>query len=342
MTILKSAVIGCGRIGCEFDYNSNSEIIRTHSKFYHKNPKTSLIALCDIDKQKLKKFGQYYKVLHIYDNPDKLFSKENIDCVSICTKVDNHLSLVKKAANNNVRGIFLEKPMTISLHSAKQIIQICKQKNIILGINHQRHYDPFYNKISKFLHKQRFGKIKHVQLFYGGGIANTGSHMFDILRFFFGEVKKLKVNSYPVISNNSDPNLAITIEFKNNIYCNMQPVIPENYGIAEMDIFGTKGRLIINLVSNFTQSFILNKSTGTDYGDLKKFVLPFKALKPATDISFALQNFINSVINQKEPKCTGTDGYKSLELIIASLLSFKTKKEQQIPLRKNNYRITSK
>ena len=53
MEKIRSAVIGCGRIGCGFD-DIDNKTIRTHAGSYFKNNETELIALCDIDKQKLK------------------------------------------------------------------------------------------------------------------------------------------------------------------------------------------------------------------------------------------------------------------------------------------------
>ena len=45
--------MGCGRIGCSFDDMVNMNNIMTHAGSYYYNPKTDLVALCDIDKLKL-------------------------------------------------------------------------------------------------------------------------------------------------------------------------------------------------------------------------------------------------------------------------------------------------
>ena len=34
-----------------------------------------------------------------------------------------------------------------------------------------------------------FGEIQHVNFYYTRGIANSGTHLFDLLRYLFGEVK---------------------------------------------------------------------------------------------------------------------------------------------------------
>ena len=60
MKAIRCAVIGCGRIGCGFD-DDLSKIIKTHAGSYYKNSQTNLVALCDMDVNKLKKYGKKYR-----------------------------------------------------------------------------------------------------------------------------------------------------------------------------------------------------------------------------------------------------------------------------------------
>ena len=62
--IYKTAIIGCGRIGCGFD-DKSTQYIKTHAGAYSKCKKTQLVALCDIDKSKQKKYGKKYKISNI-------------------------------------------------------------------------------------------------------------------------------------------------------------------------------------------------------------------------------------------------------------------------------------
>ena len=137
MKKIKCAVIGCGRIGCSFDDMANT--IMTHAGSYYYNSKTDLVALCDIYKLKLKKYGKKYSVSKLFDNPNNLFENMDLDCISICTRADSHLELVKIAAKNGIKAIFLEKPISNSLSNSLQIIKICKKNKIKLLIDHQRH-----------------------------------------------------------------------------------------------------------------------------------------------------------------------------------------------------------
>ena len=333
----RCAVIGCGRIGCGFD--DNSTIIRTHAGSYYTNPHTKLVSFCDVDISKLEKYGKKYRVPSLYTSSSEMFNNENIDCVSICTLVDTHLELVRLAAKNYVKAIFLEKPMSNSLTNAQKIIQICKKHKIKLAVDHQRRFNPFYQSIRKFLEQKKLGTIQLVNVYYGSGIANTGSHIFDVLRLFFGEVfsiqsQLLKKNTI----NPSDPNFDLIIKFANGIICQLYALDYNSYAILEMDILGTQGRIKLDLVSDQVQYF--KTSQGLVYKSLIESKLVLKKPKKFP-IQLAIQNITDSIDSSREPHCTGYDGYKSLELIIATTISAKQGKEITLPL-KNNYKITSK
>ena len=342
MRKFRCAVIGCGRIGCGFDDNSNDNIIRTHAGSYFKNHYTKLVALCDIDESKLQKYGKKYGVSGLYTKSSEMLAKENIDCVSICTLVDTHLDLVREVSKYNIKGIFLEKPISNSVQNAKKIIDICKKNRITLIIDHQRRFDPFYNSVRQLIQKKRIGDIQLINVYYGSGISNTGSHMFDLLRFIFGEIRSVKANfSKNESINNLDPNIDASLEFEDGTICRVQALDYRSYSLFEMDILGSLGRIKLNLISNEIEYFQVATKNSLVYKNLIPLKIRIKKSKQSA-IQLGVQNLVSSIRSGNEPKCTGKDGYLSLELIVASIISSKLGRRIHLPLSNNNYKINSK
>jgi len=342
MRSLRCAIIGCGRIGCGFEDKSVTET-RTHASAYLKNPKTNLVSLCDIDESKLKKNGKKFGIKKLYTKTTKMYLQENLDCVSICTLAQTHLELVKEAAKYGIKGIFLEKPISDNLPDTKKIIKICSDRNIVLVIDHQRRFDPFYHSIKRFIKNGKLGKIQLVNIYYGGGITNTGSHIFDLLRLFFGDVKSIEAKfSRNKSHNKNDPNVDATIEFRMGTLCFLHGLNLKNYGICEIDVLGTKGRLFLDVTTNNIQYQKISSKNSQDYKHLILKPSPILKSKHAANLSLVLQNFIECIHTKKKPLCTGYDGLKSLELIIASLQSAKKSSKIHFPLRNEDYIISSK
>jgi len=340
MRKLNCAVIGCGRIGCGFDDN-RSNIIKTHAGSYFKNSQTNLVALCDIDQKKLNKYAKKYKISKTYTSTSELFKNENLECVSICTLVSTHLKIVQEAANSGVKAIFLEKPISNSINDAKKIIDICKRNKIKLQIDHQRRFHPLYTKIKKILEEEKIGKIQVVNVFYGAGIANTGSHMFDLLRMLFGEIQSIQSEYTPNKSQNQkDPNFDIKIKFCNSITSRINSLDYSNYAKFDIEIYGMKGVIKIDLIKNEAKLAKISKKSIV-YKILEKEII-IKEKISKTPIQKGLEDLVNSIKLNKKPISNGNEGLKSLEAIVATIKSSNEKKEIKLPLSSNNFKIYSK
>ncbi len=341
MKTFHCAIIGCGRIGCGFDDFQYGKKPKTHAGSYFKHPKTSLVALCDIDELKLIKYGKKFRVKNLYSDTKDMYKTEQVDLVSICTHVDTHLELVTEAIHNRVKAIFLEKPISNNLKDAEKIIKICKDKNVILSVNHYRRFDPFYHNIKKIINQKKLGDIQFVHSFYGGGIANTGSHLFDLLRFLFGDVKTVNANYSSNISpNNLDPNLDCVLEFKNGISCTLNALNLTNFGILEMDILGSEGRLKIDILNQKLVYYKIQNSNFLVYKNLTPYKIQIQHSK-FTPMYLGVDNLIDLIYKKNKPLSTGYDALKSLELIISSIKSATSRKKINLPLR-SNYIINSK
>lgn len=337
----KCAVIGLGRIGVGFDDIVHKKSVNTHVGAYLANKNTELIALCDIDGRKLIKYGKKYGINNLYTDYRQLFRSEDLDCVSICTHADSHLELVREAAKFNVSGIFLEKPISNTLENARKIIEICSKKKIKLQINHQRRFDPNYQKVRRLITSGKFGKIQHVDVYYGSGIANTGSHIFDLLRFFFGNAKWVSgayssnLSNYP-----KDPNINGIIVWKNGIECSLHSFNFNYYLVLELDLIGSKARLRLNL-GNGKVNYFKSSKRGLVYSELveEKYASP----SVVSPIVLGLRNLLCCIERNAKPLCGGEDGYLSLELIVSMLQSSeKGGKRINLPLKTNKYKIFSK
>ena len=121
-------------------------------------------------------------------------------------------------------------------------------------------------------------------------------------------------------------------------------------------VTGASGGIGNSIVEKLYQNGVNILATGTRVEKLEELKAKFKNIKILKfDISQHenVEEFINNateelggsldcIINNKTPLCTGLDGYKSLELIIASLSSSKKHKLLKLPLKMVDYAISSK
>ena len=194
--LLRFAIIGCGRIA------------QRHAE--HICNKGTLIAVCDIVKEKADTLADLYKVKAYYTIEDLLINEKDIDVVSICSPNGLHAEHAIKSLNAGFH-VLCEKPMAISVYDCGQMIQAAERMNKRLFAIKQNRYNPPVSAIKKVVDEGRLGKINSVQLncfwnrnedYYenswkgtlaldGGTLFTQFSHFIDLLYWIVGDVEKV-------------------------------------------------------------------------------------------------------------------------------------------------------
>lgn len=323
--MFKVGIVGCGRIASTFDKGPNKGQILTHIGAYKVINNIEIIAVCDINKDSLKKCMQKWKINKGYSNLLQMLNREKIDILSICTPPSSHYSILKKAADFPLTAIFCEKPIANNVKEAKEMVGLCQKKKILLQIDHQRRFDPLHINLKKMIVEKKLGSVQQVNFYYTAGIKNTGSHMFDLLRFLFGEVKWLEAFfSKNKSKNENDPNLDGVMCFNNGLLATFQACDVKKYLIFELNCFLDKGRFVLKN-SGFSLDFYKIDKSGhfSGYKELEKTASPFKTKYKRNFMVNAVDHLVKCIKNKSDSVSSGSEGLKALELIEASIFSAK-------------------
>jgi len=332
MEKFKAAVIGCGRAGSLFDLEDKRKVISSHCGAYKNCTTTNLISICDKDEKKLSLSSDYWGIKKSYLDYKDLFDSEEIDILSICTLPENHLEIIKSAVNKEVKAIYCEKPITKSLSEAKEILEVCKDRDVLLVINHQRRWSSPFIDLKNKIREKEYGEIQHINFYYTRGIYNSGSHLFDLMRMLFGEVQSvLSISSLTDFTG--EPTISGILKFKNNYSALLTGLNGDNYRVFDLEIFFTKAKITIDGSLAITVSRPQESNRSKEFLELSTE----KSLHLDRDKESPMVKAVNEIVGNLKEKglvsCTGKDGYKSLELIHALQRSLENKKEVTLPLR---------
>jgi predicted dehydrogenase len=343
----RAGIVGCGRIGSQLDDDPKRRMVSTHAGAYSAADEVELVAVSDLSRERRERCGKRWGVTSLYESYEEMLEREALDILSICTWNSTHLDIAKEAVENNVRAIFCEKPISDSLRNADEMVRLCNERGVILQIDHQRRFDTFHHEVRSFLREGNLGRIQQATFYYTAGIANTGSHMFDLLRFFFGDVEWIwAVYSQNQSSHSSDPNIDGVMKFDNRLLCAIQACDVHDFLIFEMDCIGTKGRLNI-IHSGLGVEFYEVKDSEffSGYREIVTSTPPFG--EEARNGHISLLNAVNHLVaclkRGSKPISGGEDGRAALELICAFHESAGAGgKRIVLPLADRDVRITSK
>jgi len=149
-----------------------------------------IVAVADDDPQGLSDAGARLGVEKQYLNYKEMLDKEQFDIVSICPRwVKPHFEMVQAVAKAGA-CIFLEKPISVTLSEADEIVSVCKEAGITIGLAHQGRMHAAEHHAKALLKDGVIGNILSARLRgkedrRGGGedLMVLGTHAFDTLRF---------------------------------------------------------------------------------------------------------------------------------------------------------------
>ena len=86
----------------------------------------------------------------------------SIDAVILCTPHSLHTGQVLAAARSG-KHVFCEKPLALTRADAQRSIAACRSAGVILGIGHERRFEPATVEMHRFIRSGELGTIMHVE-----------------------------------------------------------------------------------------------------------------------------------------------------------------------------------
>jgi len=337
--LYRAAIVGLGRMGHLFE---NDPLIKkpcTHAGTYaYLRDKVRLVAGCDIREDRLNLFKEKWNVTRLYKDYKEMLRKEQIDILSVSTHTQQHKDIVIEAARSGVKAIFCEKPMSLSLNDAEEMIKACKENNVILCIDHTRRFDNLWRKAKEIVDSGVIGDVKIINAYSTAGLQNGGSHLFDLLRFFNGEVDtvyaKLKKDG------TTDPSGIGFLKFKNGSHAFVD-IDFRDYVLFQINLICSKGMLKCGGMIRGDKAFELfvSKPSLTQTGLLELQREEFPEVKGEMALVNAINEIVESIETGKRLVSTGEDGLKQLEICTAFYESDRLNSEIKIPPNKKNLDI---
>lgn len=162
-------------------------ISRAHARYYAANPRTRIVAACDIDHEKLRGFQEEFGVPAGYADYQELLRQEQPDLVSLCTWHGTHAAIAVAAAQARALGILAEKPLGRDLREARAMVQAAEATGTKLAIHHQKRFDASSVAVRQAVLSGAIGHPVSMSWSTGGGLLNNGCHGLDLFHYLVGE-----------------------------------------------------------------------------------------------------------------------------------------------------------
>ena len=143
-------------------------IAHAHMKAYLNRTDVEIVALCDIVPGKAAAFAAKFSLENAvcYESYVEMLDKEALDAVSVCTYNAQHAAPSIYALNKGIH-VLCEKPFSVTLDEAAEMMRAEKASGKILSIGFQPRFDRNMQKIKKIVESGELGQVYYIQT--GGG-----------------------------------------------------------------------------------------------------------------------------------------------------------------------------
>lgn len=318
---LNAGVIGAGWVG------------HMHARAYQRSPLANLMGVCDVIDDKAKGMGEQYGIFYTTDYEELL--EKNIQILSIATPPFLHYNMTKEALERGI-NVLVEKPITLDLKQADDLIRIADEQKVRLMVGFSERFHMGFKAAKGRIHQIGRPYMAHGRWMHrapsgkgwiwdvsksGGAIVNLGIFMIDLLRWLMNsEVRMVECRSgnFVYTDAESEDSATMLLKFKNNSFASVDisRVLPKSFP-SSLDVglmfFGTKGSLSVDTTTGLPLRI---------YTD-EKSVIPDILRTPGLWISDEVQYFLECILENREHMCTGRDGRIALKVALGARRSAK-------------------
>jgi len=364
MGTIRYAIIGCGVVA------------RKHLKGarYHQNKRRSLEVVAAVDTRP----GAAEKILQaagftakeiagiaIYEDYQKMLSEVRPDLVVITTPSGSHaaISLDALAAGAHV---LIEKPLTLSLEQADEILELARKNNRKVAVGHIYRFFPLVQAIRADIMSGHFGRVLygdvkvrwgHGQEYYdqaawrgtwsqdGGALMNQSVHAMDLMTWLLGQtVESVSGQIFRKTHHMEAEDLGFAIlTLTNDVQCMVEgttitdPERPE----ASFFIRLSEGEIRAGILSGKPHITVYDKNGKNLASTYTRRIFwqtlrdqGFQGLKQlANPHSGLLGDLIAAIEESREPLASGQSGRDAVALVLTIYQSALEKRMVNLPLK---------
>ena len=317
MSKIKIGIIGAGYIA------------GVHAGILTNDDRVSLNAIHDVVPSCAEKIARSHNA-RIASSAEEVI--DSCDAIYITTPNTKHVPLAI-AATAAGKHVFCEKPLATTVVDAELVLERANESSGIFQVGHNRRFAPVYARLRQMLDETHHPHSAHIKMnrgellrpvwtgdpsVTGGFLFETTIHMFDMMRFLFGEVESLlaigSTHEYAEVDD-----FSVLIRFANGMHATLASSADASwlFPFERVEVFCHHSTLVTremetlvcssNIAGHFTEQSMQQLPRDEKWG----YVQEDRA-------------FIDAIMNGMPPPVTAFDGFMSVKLVDAVYESVKS------------------
>jgi predicted dehydrogenase len=134
-----------------------------------------VVSVADKSATARRRIQKAYPAIRVTDDSSELITASDVDAIAVVTPVWTHFEIAKAALENG-KHVFVEKPLTSNADEAEELINLAARKNLKIMVDHTFLFTGAVRKIRQLLEEGTLGQI----YYYDSTRVNLGLFQHDV------------------------------------------------------------------------------------------------------------------------------------------------------------------
>ena len=315
---------------------------RNYAKYFDTNLDAELAFICDLRPDMLAEAKKLYP--HVRTTSDFMDLIANkLDGVIIASPASIHYKLAVPFINAQI-PLLIEKPLTNSLASAKEMEQLVKKVRTKILVGHTFLYNQSIRYLKSEIDKGSFGKLYYLEFrrqSYGpirddvNIIWDFAPHDLAITKFLLGGTMPISVyaKAGKFSRNNNEDISVIIMKYPNNVMVNINVAWLYPVKIRSLTLLGDKKMAVFEdtnpnePVKMYDTSLLYPKENDPSGASFRLGNVHIPRIKSIDPLATQLRHFVEYIKGSEKPLTPISDGVEIVAILDAISRSIKTDKE---------------
>ena len=301
MDKIRSAVVGTGYLG------------RFHAQKYASLESSELVAIAEINREQGELVANE---LHTKWVEDYTTLVGEVDAVSVVVPTQLHHEVAGFFLDHGIH-VLLEKPITVTVEQAEDLILRAQQSGAILQIGHLERFNPAVQALSSVLEAPLFIESHRLAPFNPRGadvsvILDLMIHDIDIIQDLVDSpIRHISPIGVPVLTNETDISNA-RVEFENGCVANVTASRVSTKSERKMRVFQHNAYIVVDFQEK-TLALYHKRDYSEQITDLSAVQADLSTFESGDALMEEIGAFLHSIQTGERPLVRGEEGKRALE-----------------------------
>ena len=289
---------------------------------------------CDLDETKLDVVKEQYRDIRVTRSFEEVVEDPEVEAVVLASHASAHYPLAKKALEAG-KHVYVEKPMTLRVEDAADLVRIADQEKRVLMVGHLMEYHPGVSKLKELVARGELGEIYYLyaqRVNLGivrkdeNALWSFAPHDLSIVLYLLDEEPDtVSARGESYLQERIEDVVFVNLHFRDRKMAQLQLSWLDPHKIRRLTVVGSRKMVVFDDVESTEKVKIYDRGVDRvdydSYGD--SLTLRFGDITiPKIDMTEPLriecQHFLDCLQHGKTPRSDGWDGLRVVRVLDAA------------------------